>query len=125
MAGTSPAMTIWEGIAHSALDLRSSVLQKAPMKFLDQCKIYVRSGNGGVGPDELAICPGDGEAFELVAGGGLEAIGVIEGDGEAAVFGVRGLKERAGPLGELLLINVVQDNRRESRGEGGLVRSSG
>lgn len=37
------------GIDAATLDLRHSVLQKAPMKFLDQCKIYIRSGNGGGG----------------------------------------------------------------------------
>ena len=37
------------GIDATTLDLRHSVLQKAPMKFLDQCKIYIRSGNGGGG----------------------------------------------------------------------------
>lgn len=40
---------ICAGIDATTLDLRNSVLQKAPMKFLDQCKIYVRSGNGGGG----------------------------------------------------------------------------
>ncbi len=39
----------WAGIDAATLDLRHSVLQKAPMKFLDQCKIYIRSGNGGGG----------------------------------------------------------------------------
>ncbi len=31
------------------LDARDALGQKDPMKFLDQCKIYIRSGNGGGG----------------------------------------------------------------------------